>query len=489
MAVNRQPQLIAASFDQLPYPAFIFANDSTVVAVNQAGQNLLGMTSEDLTDRSCSEIFHCRSCVEHCAILGGLKQWQAAAENTVRVATNTGREHQAFVTVSHLSDEAGRVQGALAVFTRVFEPPWHQRQTIVAKSHGMCEVIDLAKRVAASEIETILLEGESGTGKELIAKLLHNESRRGNQPFIAINCAAVPETLLESELFGYEKGSFTDARNSKRGLLEVADKGTLFLDEIEELPLKLQAKLLRVLDDRSYRRLGGLEDLRSDVRIVAATNQDLSVAVTLGAFRRDLYYRVNVIQLTIPPLRERRDDILPLARFFIDIFNHKFKRNIQALPGEAGRLLLAYDWPGNVRELRNLIERSVLLAEGESISADSLPLHMRNCPTPLTMPSVCYSDPDISLKENEKLLIANAMAKADGNQSQAARLLGIGRDALRYRLMNGNRAPRRTRKRAPAWPGNKEWSRRWHASYRHPRHGSRPERRLSLLTAETKAIG
>jgi transcriptional regulator with PAS, ATPase and Fis domain len=345
--------------------------------------------------------------------------------------------------VSPLTDSGGGVQGALAIFTCLTEPPVPQRQVIVVESREMRQVLSLARRVAASEAETILLEGESGTGKELVARLLHDDSYRRAQPFVAINCAAMPEALLESELFGYERGAFTDARGSKRGLLELADKGTLFLDEIGELPLAIQAKFLRVLDDRSFRRLGGLQDIQSDIRIVAATNRDLLRAVTEGSFRGDLYYRVNVIALTMPPLRERRDDILPLARFFLEHFRRKFKRRPQELPAETARLLIAYDWPGNVRELRNLIERSVLLQDTDSIPADSLPFYALNRAIPIDRPVPVASHVSMSLRENEQLLIANAMTRADGNQSEAARLLGIGRDALRYRLKNGERVPRR----------------------------------------------
>jgi two-component system response regulator AtoC len=197
---------------------------------------------------------------------------------------------------------------------------------------------------------------------------------RQAEPFIAINCAAIPETLLESELFGYEKGAFTDARSQKRGIFELADKGTLFLDEIGEIPLMLQAKLLRVLEEQSFRRLGGLKDIQLDLRVVAATNKNLREAVKEGAFRQDLYFRLNVIQIIIPPLRERPDDILPLARFFIDHYNRKFKRNIEGVSDDAARLLLKHDWPGNVRELRNAIERAMILEESALITPPSLPI-------------------------------------------------------------------------------------------------------------------
>ncbi|MCX6624763.1 MAG: sigma 54-interacting transcriptional regulator [Acidobacteria bacterium] len=442
--------LIEASFHQLPFPAFIYDNVPAVVAVNQAGKNLLGTSSEFLAGRPCAEVFHCRSCDHACSVLDRLRQGTASSGHTARIITHAGREQLAFVTVSRLLDSAGHVQGTLAIFTSVIEPPLRQRQSMIAESNAMCVILDFARRVAASEAATVLVDGESGTGKELVARILHDDSRRSRQPFVAINCAAMPETRLESELFGYEKGAFTDARSPKPGLFELANTGTLFLDEIGELPLKLQAKLLRVLDERSFRRLGGLVDIQSDLRIVAATNRDLRLAVAQGEFRLDLYYRLNIIQLTIPPLRERREDILPLARFFLDHFSRKFQRSAQALPAETARLLFRYDWPGNVRELRNLIERSVLLAETATISAACLPAYVQSGAAPAQPLPASPMDQDLSLKASETLLIANAMTKSDGNQTRAAKLLGISRDALRYRLSNCHRPSVQYPKKRPS---------------------------------------
>src|SRR6185369_1438892 len=264
--------------------------------------------------------------------------------------------------------------GVVATIKDITEEAAPQKREIIGDSSVMREVMSFVRRVASSEATTILLEGENGTGKDLIAKTLHYQSLRQAEPFIAINCAAIPETLLESELFGYEKGAFTDARAQKRGIFELADRGTLFLDEIGEIPLMLQAKLLRVLEDQTFRRLGGLKDIKLDLRVIAATNQDLSQAVKEGAFRQDLYFRLNVIQIVIPPLRERREDVVPLTRFFIDHYNRKFKRNIEGVSEPAAKLLLYHDWPGNVRELRNAIERAMILEESALITPPSLPI-------------------------------------------------------------------------------------------------------------------
>jgi transcriptional regulator with PAS, ATPase and Fis domain len=304
----------------------------------------------------------------------------------------------------------------------------------------MREVLNFVRRVAASEATTILLEGENGTGKDLIAKTLHYQSLRQAEPFIPINCAAIPDSLLESELFGYEKGAFTDARAQKRGIFELADKGTLFLDEIAEIPLMLQAKLLRVLEEQSFRRLGGLKDIKLDLRVVAATNKNLREAVKEGAFRQDLYFRLNVIQILIPPLRDRTDDIVPLTKFFVEHYNRKFKRNIEGLNDAAAKLLLSHDWPGNVRELRNAIERAMILEESSVIMPASLPIAIsRPDASALAVPaSVDIPTDGLSLEDNERSLLARALEKTNGNQTQAARLLRITRDTLRYKMKKFN---------------------------------------------------
>ena len=242
----------------------------------------------------------------------------------------------------------------------------------IAGSESMRQLLNFAKRVAVSEAGTILIEGESGVGKDVLARFIHETSRRRSNSFLAINCAAIPETLLESELFGYERGAFTDARNQKSGILEVASGGTVFLDEIGELPLALQAKLLRVLEEHRFRRLGGTKDVAVDLRVITATNRDLRKAVVRGRFRADLYYRLNVIQTTIPPLRDRTDDIAPLADHFIALYNRKFRREVKGFAADALSALHAHTWPGNIRELRNAIERAMLMQDGAWIRATDL---------------------------------------------------------------------------------------------------------------------
>src|ERR1700686_313541 len=235
--------------------------------------------------------------------------------------------------------------------------------SVVGVSAKMIELMNFVRKVAASEATTILIQGESGTGKDLIAKAIHYESSRKDKPFVAINCSAIPETLMEAELFGHEKGAFTDAKQMKKGLFEAADGGTLFLDEIGELSPLLQAKLLRVLEDQVIRRVGGLRDNQVDVRVIAASNRDLEKAVREGQFRQDLYYRLAIIAIFIPPLRDRKEDILPLVDFFIDRYNRRFRKSIRGITDETRQLLATHNWPGNVRELKNTIERGMILEE------------------------------------------------------------------------------------------------------------------------------
>jgi transcriptional regulator with PAS, ATPase and Fis domain len=338
-------------------------------------------------------------------------------------------------------DDAGHMTGVVATIKDITDEAAPQKREVIAESAPMREVLNFVRRVAASEATTILLEGENGTGKDLVAKTLHYQSLRQAEPFIAINCAAIPETLLESELFGYEKGAFTDARSQKRGIFELADKGTLFLDEIGEIPTMLQAKLLRVLEEQTFRRLGGLKDIHLDLRVVAATNKNLREAVKEGAFRQDLYFRLNVIQILIPPLRERVEDIVPLTKFFIEHYNRKFKRNIEGVSDAAAKLLTSHDWPGNVRELRNALERAMILEESALITPSSLPIAISRPDNGMPMPIAISMDAPtdgLSLEDNERSLLVRALEKTAGNQTQAARLLRITRDTLRYKMKKFN---------------------------------------------------
>ena len=306
---------------------------------------------------------------------------------------------------------------------------------IIAESAVMKKVLNLIRTVARSEVSAILLQGDSGTGKDILAQAVHHLSRRKSKPFMVINCSAIPDNLLESELFGYEKGAFTDAKERKKGLAEIAHGGTLFLDEIGTLISPLQAKLLRFLETQTFKRIGGLKDICVDVRVISATNQNLEQSVAAGDFRKDLFYRLNVCPVYIPPLRERRDDILPLARFFIELFNQKLRKKIKGLKRDTEAAFLDYDWPGNIRELRNVIERAMIFEEQELLSKTHLPLK-----TGLLSGSGLLDEQAVFGMENttldgmEKKMILHSLQKAEGNKSLAARRLGITRDTLRYKL-------------------------------------------------------
>ncbi|HSG49805.1 MAG TPA: sigma-54 dependent transcriptional regulator [Longimicrobiales bacterium] len=307
---------------------------------------------------------------------------------------------------------------------------------IVGVSPEMQEVMELVRRIAPADHATVLILGETGTGKGLVAKAIHDLSPRAQGPFVNVTCSALAPTLMESELFGHEKGAFTDARTLKRGLVEVANGGTLFLDEIGELTPSLQSKLLRFLEDRTFRRLGSTEDRTVDARIVAATNRDLQAAVESGAFREDLYYRLRVLPLTLPPLRRRRGDVPALVAAFLDSFNRELGRRVVEVDPEASRLLEAYAWPGNVRELRNVVERAVLLGDGPVLTPDLLPPEIRREQPPQQASSgMLELGPEgIDLDDLERRLLEEALRRADGNRTEAGRLLGLSRHQIRNRL-------------------------------------------------------
>ncbi len=311
---------------------------------------------------------------------------------------------------------------------------------IIGKSDIMKNLCDLLQKVSAGEAVTILLEGESGTGKDLFARTIHQLSQRQSNPFLDINCSAMQDTLVESELFGYEKGAFTDAKTLKKGLCEMGNGGTIYLDEIAEVSPGTQAKLLKFIENKCFKRVGGIKDIFVDVRIIAATNKNLGEAVSRGAFREDLYFRLKVIPITLPPLRERREDIPLLADYFISSFNKELKKQVRGINDDAADLMRSYHWPGNVRELKNVIERIMLLESDETILPEHLPLEISSTQkvseNTKTMKSLGLAMPDtgVSLEGVEKELLEKALDKAQGNQTHAARLLDLSRDTLRYRM-------------------------------------------------------
>jgi two-component system, NtrC family, response regulator AtoC len=430
--------------------------DESVTFLNPAAEGWTGWIAQDAIGRQLREVFPLLDAASGEGVETPL--WRVLGDGSldelgegVLLMNRNGHRRVIAGSIAPLRDHRCHVSGAVVVFgsalgdsqiAPVVDGPEPESTVatggfkMVAASTAMKQVLRFARRVAESEVSTILIEGESGTGKDIVAQFIHHFGRRCRGPFVPINCAAIPENLLESELFGYEKGAFTDARVSKAGLLEIASGGTMFLDEIGELPLVLQAKMLRVLEEQTFRRLGGVRDIQVDMRVLAATNCKLADAIEQGRFRRDLYYRLNVIQVFLPPLRDRKEDVLPLAENFVHLYNGKFKRGILGISNAAGAMLLGYDWPGNVRELRNVMERAMVLEDSTWIQPASIHIASPGVNPSLAEP---VDEPEessftLSLEEIERKLLSKALAKAAGNQTRAAIILGITRDTLRYKM-------------------------------------------------------
>jgi DNA-binding NtrC family response regulator len=458
-----QEQLLESTLRAMTEGVISFDAGETITLFNAAAEAWTGRGVQDVLGRPVHEVVHIVSATTGEPLS---PRWILAMGEGVlcelpanaALLSADGELRPICGSSAPIRDHRGRLSGAVLVFGRGSQSgapssaPLSGESSddegigignfkIIAASPRMRQVLKFARRIAQSEVSTILLEGESGTGKDILAQFLHYNGRRHAGPFVALNCAAIPETLLESELFGYEKGAFTDARTSKAGILEIASGGSIFLDEIGEMPMTVQAKLLRVLEEQTFRRLGGVRDIQVDVRVMAATNCKLTEAIREGRFRLDLYYRLNVIQVSLPSLRERKEDVLPLAEHFVRLYNVKFKREIQGISAAAGALLLGHNWPGNVRELRNVMERAMVLEDADRIQASSLQIRSDVGEVPEVLrATVGQADAPFqsSLEEAEKGLLTRALEKSGGNQTRAAALLGITRDTLRYKMKKFN---------------------------------------------------
>jgi PAS domain S-box-containing protein len=460
---RKKEELQASTLRAISAGVISMDRQGTITLFNPAAEAWTGRSAREAMGREVNEVFQpvsgpsgdkVRKLWEQVLSDGLLQELPAGAI----LLSSLGEKRPINGTVAPIRDHLGGVAGAVLVFGPATDRALPNRPVapgatltddgvdfgsfkMIAVSPPMKQLLAFARRVAQSEVSTILLEGESGTGKDVLAQFLHSYGRRHEGPFVALNCAAIPETLLESELFGYEKGAFTDARAVKAGILEIASGGSIFLDEIAEMPLTVQAKLLRVLEEQCFRRLGGVRDIQVDVRVVAATNRKLTDAIEEGRFRLDLYYRLNVIQVSLPPLRERKEDILPLALHFVQVYNVKFKRNMQGISHTAAAALMSHAWPGNVRELRNVVERAMVLEESERIQSTSLYLAANGVAlgrAGVQQPEEAEAPFQASLAEAEKNLVMKALHKASGNQTRAAVLLGITRDTLRYKMKKFN---------------------------------------------------
>ena len=398
---------------------------------NSAGQ-IVGVDPARAVGRKCWEVFRTEGCAEHCVLKACIAEDRKIANRIMMVERPDGVRIPVSVSAAPLKDQDGNVIGGVETFRDISCGPAAARKDDLKSSDGFCsrdpnlaEILSIIPQVAQSEA-TVLLLGESGTGKEFFSRAIHNLSPRREGPFVAINCGALPEHLMESELFGYKAGAFTDARRDKPGRFQLAEGGTILLDEIGDLPLPLQAKILRVLQERAFEPLGGEETIATDVRVIAATNRDMERMVAEGSFRQDLYYRLNVVRLTLPPLRERKGDIPLLIDHSLRRRNQTGGKDIQGLAPEAMRLLLAHPFPGNIRELENIIEYACILCPGGLIQVEHLPSDVRTCEHPGP-----GADRPPTMDEIRYQACLEAVERNDGNRNAACRELGISKDTLR----------------------------------------------------------
>lgn len=414
--------------DSVPDGVFTVDTDWRITSFNRAAEQITGISRKEALGQRCCEVFRASICESSCALRQTLATQRPVANRVVYIVNAAGERLPISISTAPLRDARGRVVGGVESFRdlRVVEELQRQAEQqdsfsdIIGRSPAMRQLFDILPAVAASD-STVLLEGASGTGKELFARALHRLSRRHAKKFVALNCGALPDTLLESELFGYKAGAFTDARKDKPGRFALADGGTIFLDEIGDISPATQMRLLRVLQERVYEPLGSVEPVKTDVRVVAATNKSLASLVREAKFREDLFYRVNVVRMELPMLRDRREDIPLLAEHFVTRFNRLQGRNVAGLSNATLALLMEHDFPGNIRELENIIEHSFILCGSGLIEPKHLPPPLRgeHAMTGLGLPS------GLTLAAMERMLLRDALRRNGGNRAAAARELGI----------------------------------------------------------------
>jgi len=419
--------------DSIADGVFTVDKDWRITSFNRAAENITGVSRDDAIGKPCCDVFRASICEDQCALKETLRTAKPLVNKAIYILDAKGQQIPISISTAILKDGAGEVIGGVETFRDLSMVEELRKELegkytfadIIGRSHVMQQLFELLPQIATSN-STVLIEGASGTGKELFARAVHDLSGRRVKPFVAVNCGALPDSLLESELFGYKAGAFTDARKDKPGRFAIANGGTIFLDEIGDISAALQARLLRVLQEKTFEPLGSVESTTVDVRIITATNKDLNKLMRKGTFREDLYYRVNVVRLELPPLRDRREDIPLLAEHFLAKFNRLQNRDIASISPDVMALLMKHNYPGNVRELENIVEHAFVLCPGGLIQVQHLPPSLYSGSGP--RPSI--GKEGLTLKALETLHISDALRRHSGNRTAAAEELGINPSTL-----------------------------------------------------------
>jgi len=437
MASRTQAKKQSVILDSISEGVFTVDLDWQITSFNRAAEEITGIGRQEAVGKYCRDVLRADVCETNCTLAATMQTGKPIMNKAVHIIDANGKKRAIAISTALLRDTKGKVIGGVETFRdmSVIEElrkkieGRYSCEDIISQSHKMQNLFAILPNIAESNA-TVLIEGESGTGKELFARALHNLSFRKDKAFIAVNCGALPDTLLESELFGYKAGAFTDAKKDKPGRFALADGGTIFLDEIGDVPGSVQVRLLRVLQEKTYEPVGAVSSVTADVRVVTATNKKLHQLVEQGKFRDDLYYRINVVKLELPPLRERKEDIPLLVDHFIARFNRLHNKNICCVTNEVSAALLAYDYPGNVRELENIIEHCFVLCEGEIIEERHLPTSVR----PALPPGKVRVSKATTLQQMEITLIMQALRRNKGNKAATAKQLGIDKSTLFRKL-------------------------------------------------------
>jgi len=421
--------------DSIADGVFTVDDDWNITSFNRAAEEITGIPREQAIGQKCFDVFQASICQTNCALRDTMSSGRRWVDRRIDILNSRGEKVPVSISTSILRDEDDRAVGGVETFRdlsaieilRKEIDDHYTFQDIISKNHQIRRILDILPDVASSD-STVLIEGPTGSGKELVAKAIHNLSRRSERKYVAVNCGALPDTLLESELFGYKKGAFTDAKADKPGRFALAEKGTLFLDEISDISTALQVRLLRVLQEKEYEPLGATTTVKADARVIAATNRSLVEQVARGSFREDLYYRLNVVRIVLPPLAERREDIPLLVSHFIRQFNAEQGKHIQGISEEALALLMRYAFPGNVRELQNIVERAIVLCHDDRIDMQCLPTELTEAGS--AGGAAGSHSPGNPLLEAEAETILRTLREHDGHRGKTAAALGIDKSTL-----------------------------------------------------------